>query len=117
MSEGTDPSKRSVIAAEQVLRKIYGDDFTGCTVTLDSIAKIIDDHAGAGTQKDKSLIQVLTKVMEAVQFLSTPPPQPQVQDAAQLGTLLGERLDGIRDIATKALEAISSVNPDSERQP
>jgi len=69
MNEGLQPSRPSRIAAGEVLRKIYGDDFSGCVVTLDSIANIIDESAGSASEKDRTLIEVLTKVVEALQLL------------------------------------------------
>jgi hypothetical protein len=110
MNEGLQPSRPSRIAAGEVLRKIYGDDFSGCVVTLDSIANIIDESAGSASEKDRTLIEVLTKVVEALQLLATPPAKDQVGDPEQLVRLLGERLDGIRDLALKTLETVKSVN-------
>ena len=112
MNETSEPSRSSRIAAEEVLRKIYGDDFSGCVVTLDSIASIIDKSGGTISQKDKALVEVMTQVVEAVQLLATPPAKDRVGDAEQLGRLLGDRLDGIRDLTTKALKALKSVNSD-----
>ena len=42
MSSHEPPEPLAFVTAEDILRTIYGDDLTGCTVSLDAIAAIID---------------------------------------------------------------------------
>ena len=41
MSTNAQPDKLALLAAEEVLRTIYGDDLKGCPVKLERIASII----------------------------------------------------------------------------
>lgn len=99
-------SKAALETAEDVLHKIYGPDFQGCKVTLDSIAEIIQATLDGHTQDSSAMLSALREVLEAVELLSTPPSKSEIKDGTHLARLLGERADGIRAIAAKALEAI-----------
>ncbi len=99
-------SKAALEAAENVLQKIYGADFQGCSVTLDSIAEIIQANLDSHTQDSTTMLSALREVLEAIELLSTPPAKSEIKDGTHLARLLGERADGIRAIAAKALEAI-----------
>lgn len=105
-------------AAEEVLRVIYGDDLQGCTVSLDSISDVIrtvfEDHARLAVE----LAELHTKGFEAVQLLSTPPADGHALSPEDLRTLLGERLDKVREIATKILGATAAQKADvSDAEP
>jgi hypothetical protein len=95
-------------AAEEVLRVIYGDDLEGCAVSLDSVAAVIrasfEEHAGTHNE----LAELHSKAFEAVQLLATPPADGNTLSADDLRSLLGERLDSIRTLATKILAATSA---------
>jgi hypothetical protein len=99
----------AVSAAEEILRTIYGDDFKGCTVSLDAIAAIIDHALKQQAGQSRELHELYEKVVEAMHLLSTPPEPTKVTEQAQLNTLLSERLDAIRTITSKTLETSARV--------
>lgn len=43
MSADSESEGPAMVAAEEVLRTIYGDDLEGCTVKLETVASIIQD--------------------------------------------------------------------------
>lgn len=100
-------------AAEEVLRVIYGDDLQGCTVSLDSVAAVIRTTFEAHVQTAGELAELHAKGFEAVQLLSTPPADGHALSPEDLRTLLGERLDQIRTVATKILSATIAQNGDT----
>ena len=106
----TPPSPHARQAAEQILQAIYGDDFIGCTISVDKVAGIIDLAIKGETQTTHELVDVLNKVVEAVHVLSTPPTPAEVKDTKQLQEVLGKRLDAIREISTKTLSAIAGLS-------
>ncbi len=98
-------------AAEEVLRVIYGDDLQGCAVTLDNIAGVIratfEEHVGHSTD----LAELHAKGFEAVKLLATPPADGNTLLPDDLRSLLGERLDSIRNLAAKVLSATNADTP------
>ena len=100
-------------AAEEVLRVIYGDDLQGCTVSLDSISAVIRAAFEEHARNALDLAELHAKGFEAVLLLSTPPPDGHALSAEDLRTLLGERLDKIRDVATKILGATAAHHTDA----
>ena len=100
-------------AAEEVLRVIYGDDLQGCTVSLDSVSAVIRTTFEAHVQNAGDLAELHAKGFEAVQLLSTPPADGHALSPEDLRTLLGERLDQIRTVATKILSATIAQNGDT----
>lgn len=105
----TPPGPRARQAAEEVLQAIYGDDFIGCTISVDSVAAIIDSAIKDENRTVHELMDVLNKVLEAVHVLSTPPSPAEVKDTQQLQEVLGKRLDAIREISTKTINAIAEL--------
>jgi|SRR3954447_4962022 len=103
------PSARARQTAEKVLQAIYGDDFAGCTVSLDDLAAIIDASIKEQTEINREIIDAFKKVVEAVQLLSTPPESGEVKDSKQLQEVLGVRLDSIREITSKTITAIDAL--------
>jgi hypothetical protein len=99
-------------AAEEVLRVIYGDDLQGCTVNLDSIAAAIRAPFEEHVRTSVDLAELHAKGFEAVQLLSTPPADGHALSPEDLRTLLGERLDQIRELATKILSATVAQSAD-----
>jgi hypothetical protein len=99
-----EPDRLSTEVAEEILRRIFGDDLLGCTVTLQEIAEIV--HAGAEqrTSQHKELVEMYEKAMEALNLLATPPGTSEITDLAQLNGLLGERLDAIQKLTKKVME-------------
>jgi hypothetical protein len=92
-------------AAEEILRVIYGDDLEGCTVSLDRITEIISAAMTAHAQETRAMAEVYEKGFEVIQLLSTPPANGQALGADELRSLLGERLDKIQSLASKAIAA------------
>jgi hypothetical protein len=92
-------------AAEEVLRIIYGEDLEGCTVSLDRITEVIAGALATQTQEDRAIADLHEKGYEAIQLLSTPPPDGQTLGPDELRSLLGERLDKIQTLASKVIAA------------
>jgi hypothetical protein len=92
-------------AAEEILRVIYGDDLEGCTVSLDRITEIISAAMTPRTQEIHAMAEVYEKGFEVIQLLSTPPANGQALGADELRSLLGDRLDKIQSLASKAIAA------------
>jgi hypothetical protein len=95
----------AVAAAEEILRIIYGDDLEGCTVSLDRITGVISAAIAGQARLDRAVAELNEKAYEAIRLLSTPPANGQSQNADELRTLLGERLDKIQSLATKVIAA------------
>lgn len=96
-------------AAEEVLRIIYGDDLEGCAVSLDSIAAVIRAPFEEHARHNREVRELHAKAFEAVQLLATPPAGGHALSPDDLRSLLGERLDQIRELATKVLSATSAI--------
>lgn len=96
-------------AAEEVLRVIYGDDLKGCAVSLDSVAAAIRAPVGEYTRHNSELAELHLKAFEAVQLLATPPASGKTLSPEDLRSLLSERLDQIRELATKVLSATQAA--------
>ena len=97
--------------AEEVLRVIYGEDLEGCTANLDEVTATIRAALGESQRTGRDIAKVHAKAFEAVELLSTPPADGQTLSAEDLRSLLGERLDKIRTLATQVLRTTST--PDS----
>lgn len=95
-------------AAEEVLRVIYGDDLQGCAVTLDSVAAAIRPLVQEHSRLHSDLAELHTKGFQAVQLLATPPAGGAALTPDDLRSLLGERLDQIRELATKILNTTNA---------
>lgn len=109
MSANGPPDKRALQAAEDVLRTIYGDDFKGCTVSLEQIARVISESSKPYETQTRDLLELYEKLVEAIHLLSTPPDPSKVVAPAELSALLSERLDAIYALATKTIETTSLV--------
>src|SRR5258706_4887667 len=114
MEKPSSPSARQT--AERVLQAIYGDDFAGCTISLDALATIIDQAIEDASRVNVEIIDALKKVIEAVQALSTPPPPGEVKDSKQLQEVLGQRLDSIRDIIDKIIIKLAPIPTPAHRR-
>src|SRR5262245_25862341 len=104
MSGETKPGPLAMAAAEEILQCIYGDDLRGCTVSLESVASIVESALRRRSADDAVLLELYEKLVEAVQLLSTPPEKGSVTEADKLRALLGDRLDTIRDLISKTIE-------------
>jgi hypothetical protein len=105
-SEGShSPSAADI--ADQILQRIYGDDFTGCNIDPSEVAAIIDVALRAHQQRSVDLLDLYDKVVEAIELLSTPPEAGKVTDPAELEKIISERLDAIRTVTTKTRETVA----------
>jgi hypothetical protein len=103
------PAPLAFIAAEDILRTIYGDDLKGCTVTLDSIAAIVDKSLKQTAARNVEWLELYEKVIEAVHILTTPPDKAKVTDPAELQAVLTQRLDAIHAVTTKTIQTLATV--------
>jgi hypothetical protein len=109
--------KAARVAAEEILRIIYGDDLEGCTVSLDRITEVIATAMTGQAQFDRAIAELNEKAYEAIRLLSTPPASGASLNADELRSLLGDRLDKIQTLATKVIAAtrdpqnIDTTNP------
>ena len=92
-------------AAEDILRLIYGDDLTGCTVSLDRITEVILSAMTGHAQFSRAVEDLNQKAYEAIRLLSTPPANGQSLNADELRSLLSDRLDKIQTLAQKVIAA------------
>lgn len=109
MSSNEQPEPLAFVTAEEVLRTIYGDDLKGCTVSLDSIAGVIDESLKQTAARNGEWLELYEKVVEAVHLLSTPPDKTKVTEPQELQALLTQRLDAIHAITTKTIETLAVV--------
>src|SRR5579862_9686092 len=109
MSSNSQPDRLAFATAEEILRVIYGDDLKGCTVSLDSIAGIIDQSLKQKVAQKTEWLELYDKVVEAVHLLSTPPDKDKISEPKELQILLTQRLDGIHMVTTKTIETLASV--------
>jgi hypothetical protein len=109
MSSQEQPDPLAFMTAEDVLRAIYGDDLTGCIVSLDSIAQIIDGSLKQTAARNGEWLELYEKVVEAMHLLSTPPDKTKVTEPTELQSLLSQRLDAINAITTKTIQTLSIV--------
>ena len=92
-----------MLVAEEVLRTRYGDDFKGCTVNPETVARIIRVAIDQRAAKDQALLDVYEKVVQGIDLLSTPREASRVTDLGVLRSVLGERLDAIHAITTQTI--------------
>lgn len=101
MSANTRPDRMATLVAEEILRRIFGDDLQGCPVTLDEIALIIHQAAQQQNAQNQLLLDTYEQLVEAIHLLSTPPEAGLISDPNNLRALLSERLDAIQAVTTK----------------
>ena len=105
MNDSSELERSATAAAEEVLRVIYGDDLEGCAVRLDDVTQVIRNAFGKQARHAADIAELHLKGFEAVQLLATPPADGQTLSPEDLRSLLGERLDKIRELASKILSA------------
>ena len=115
MSAEARSNSLALNTAEEVLRTIYGDDFTGCTASLDRIAAIVQTALEHEAAQQRALLDLYEQLVEALHRVSTPPDANQVSGADELRTLLSERLDAIHALTTKTLQTTALFKPQSAR--
>jgi len=109
MSSHQQPDPLAFVAAEEVLRTIYGDDLTGCKVSLDTIAAVIDQSLKQTAARNGEWLELYEKVVEAVHILSTPPDKTKVTEPKELQGLLTQRLDAIHAVSSKTIQTLATV--------
>ena len=114
MGIAAELDRTATLAAEEVLRVIYGDDLNGCAVRLDDVSRVIRSAFENYARNVTDLAELHAKGFEAVQLLATPPAHGHTLSAEDLRSLLGERLDKIRELATKILGATNGEPSDQE---
>lgn len=115
MSADARLEKSAAAAAEEILQRIYGDDYVGCTVSLDEIASIVRAKMQERAQEEHAILELYDKAIEGIQLLATPPEPGSSLSPEELQGLLSERLDTIHTLTTKIIAALASVKtPESE---
>lgn len=99
-----------MLVGEEILGTIFGEDLQGCPVTLEQIARIVQDSANQRREQDKNLIETLGQLVEAIHLLSTPPDLSKVPNPDELRSLLTERLDAIHTITTRTLKTTAMLH-------
>jgi hypothetical protein len=115
MSSKSESSRLAQAVAEEVLRTIYGDDYKGCTVSLDQIALIVQAALTRQGAKDQELLELNEKAVEAMQLLSTPPDAAKKLGAPELQALLTDRLDAIQVLAKKVMDTTHRAKEEASR--
>ena len=105
MNPDPQTAERANAAAEEILRVIYGEGLRGCAVNVGDIAAVIQTALDEQACDVHDVAELHRKAFEAVQLLATPPTDGQTLSAEDLRSLLGDRLDKIRELATKIVAA------------
>ena len=108
MSEA-QPDRVSRLVAEQILATIFGDDLSGCPVSLDEVAVIIHDALRQRAEQDAQLIELFKTVTSSILQIATPPESAKSAGPNELRSLLGERMDAVRSIALKTIDTITRI--------
>jgi hypothetical protein len=69
-------------AAERILTAIYGEDLTGCKVSLGSISTIIAETIAEARARDQLVTRMLVEVIEKIQLIATPPDKNDIREAS-----------------------------------
>jgi hypothetical protein len=77
-------------------------------VRPESIAAVIRGALAAQEEIRRGLIELYEKGFEATRLMATPPADGHALTPDELRTLLGDRLDGIRTLATKITSVAES---------
>jgi hypothetical protein len=99
------PGKLANEVAESILSAIFGPDLIGCKVTPEAITSLIQEALDAHAKKEETVNSLFVQVLEKIQLIATPPERKQVNDAAHLAGILGERADAILQITSQTLKA------------
>ncbi len=108
MSEA-QPDRVSRLVAEQILATIFGDDLSGCPVSLDQVAIVVHEALQQRAEQDAKLIDLFKTVTSSILQVATPPESAKSAGPDELRSLLGERMDAIRSIALKTLDTITRI--------
>lgn len=108
MSEG-QPDRISRLVAEEVLTIIFGEDLSGCPVSLEQVAAPIHEALQERARQDAKLIDLMNTVVSSILQVATPPDSARQAGPDELRSLLSERLDAIRAITLKTLETTARI--------
>src|SRR4026207_376541 len=100
--------------AEEILRRIYGDDLLGCKVSLEEIAAIVEEGFRHDKNHQRELVEMYHTAIEAVDLLSRPPQNPEIPKPEQLRSMLSDRLDSIHELARKVMDTTSRLEKPAE---
>ena len=114
MSADARFEKSANATAEEILQRIYGDDYAGCTVSLDEISAIVLAKMQERAQEDRAILELYDKAIEGIQLLATPPEAGSSLSPEELQGLLSERLDTIHTLTTKIIETLAAVKAPKE---
>ena len=92
-------------AAEEILQLVNRRDLRGSALAVDEIAAVITTALEEVARGPRDVTELHFKGFEAVQLLSTPPADGAALSPEDLRSLLGERLDQIRELSAKILTA------------
>jgi hypothetical protein len=105
--------------AEQVLRLIFGDDFTGCPVRLEAVAEIVSRGWQRAALEDE-MRRLYEAAIEALHAFSTPPAHGSHLAPEAMPALLSERLDSIHNLTQRLIEtsiALKARIPSDQETP
>jgi hypothetical protein len=104
-----EPDRISRLVAEEVLATIFGEDLSGCPVTLDQVAALIQRAIEERAEQDARLLELFGTVVASIHQLATPPQSAKSAGPDELRSLLSERLDAVRAITAKSIETLERV--------
>ena len=105
----SDQTDAATAIAEEILCQVFGEDFTGCSVQLETVASIVSRGLQRAELQDE-LLGLYEKGIEALHLLSTPPTRGPHFVPETLPALLSERLDSIHELTQKLLEATAACH-------
>jgi len=105
MSDDAKPSKAALDTAEKILVAIYGEDLTGCSISLDVVAGIIQERLVVETKNYKMLNEALIGAIRQIRDVSTPPDKQGLETIEDVVGILSERADAIHKVTSQILEA------------
>ena len=105
MDMTTQPDKAALLAAEEILRVVYGEGSTPAPASVEAVAGIVRLALRQQERRSRELLQLYEKVVESVQLLSTVTDGAQVENSAELQALFNQRLEAIRVVTAKTIES------------
>ena len=112
MSIDADEMDTATTIAEEILRQIFGDDFTGCPVRLESIAAIVSRGLRRAEMEDE-LRGLYETAIEALHLLSTPPAHGAHLPPELMPSLLSDRLDSIHKLTQQLMATAAACQQET----
>ena len=100
----TPPEKPALVAAEEILRAVYGEASNPAPASVEAVAEIVSLALRQQETRRRELLQLYEKVVESVQLLSTVMDGARVENPAELQALFNQRLEAIRVVTAKTIE-------------